>query len=303
MKKKLLSLLLALAMCLSLCVPAFAIVPPEDAYTPETDSLAGYDQYVIIMNGANVIAANTAIQTNGAVTKDVSYGASLSNAINYVESLNLAGAGHAHIEQACLEELQNYEDAGVELEYYAVLVPNGTTATETTYGNYSGRTYYYTLTSVSAFTLSFEGQELGADFLGKWVEGTFHLILSLANQVYSIGYSLFGSIGDNVNYHTGSFFHYFLQLYNVKTRTIYAYDGNTKQNVIIDQYGASNLTSTFVPLGPDLPEQSHNWEARTSSTMYYNNKTRNLQRAHVNFAHNSTEYWYLVNETITEVWA
>ena len=69
MKKKFLSLLLALAMCLSLCVPAFALVPPEDAYTPATDSLAGYDQYVIIMNGANVTAAEYWYLSNETITE------------------------------------------------------------------------------------------------------------------------------------------------------------------------------------------------------------------------------------------
>ncbi len=52
MKKRMISLVLALAVCLSLCATAFAEGPVHEN-AADSDSLEAYDQYVIIMNSSN----------------------------------------------------------------------------------------------------------------------------------------------------------------------------------------------------------------------------------------------------------
>ena len=138
--------------------------------------------------------------------------------------------------------------------------------------------------------------------LKKWVEGTFNLILGFACQEYSILYSLFDSVGSSATYSTGSSFQYIFQFYNVKSRTIYTYSGSAKKNVLVDQYGTSNLTTLFIPIGATPPNLTSTWTGRVSRTTYYKNKDRNLQRAYVNYAHNSSESWYLSTEVLSEVW-
>ena len=301
MKKRLISTVLAFVMCFSLTATTFA-----EAFTSTeistSDSLAAFDQYVIIMNRTNMDAVNASVQKSNAVTKDIAYRTSYDSAIAYVKSLNLKNVGHEYIEQACLEELNVYKEAGIELNYYAVLVPNGTASTEYTYGTYNGRTFYYTYTSIVDFNITKNGGSLDSASLKKWVEGTFNLILGFACQEYSILYSLFDSVGSSATYSTGSSFQYIFQFYNVKSRTIYTYSGSAKKNVLVDQYGTSNLTTLFIPIGATPSNLTSTWTGRVSRTTYYNNKDRNLQRAYVNYTHNSSESWYLSTEVLSEVW-
>lgn len=80
MKKRMISLVLALAMCLSLCAAVFAEGPVHEN-AADSDSLEAYDQYVIIMNPGNRSKIRQEISQNGATTKDIRYGATIDNAV------------------------------------------------------------------------------------------------------------------------------------------------------------------------------------------------------------------------------
>lgn len=303
MTKKIISFLLMLSMCFSMMVTAFA-EPVTNENTANSDSLSAYDQYVIVMNRDSLRSNNTSFGENGAKTKNISYGASLNNAVEYVQSLNLASKGYEYIEQSCLDELQAYKSAGVELEYYAVLVPNGTAATDYKYGTYNGVTFYYSYTSVSDFSMTKYGKSLNASDLNKWVQGAFNLILGFACKEYSIAYSLFSAAtpGSQVTYQTGSSFMYIFQFFDVRTRAIYTYDSGTKRTVITDQRGTTNLSTLFIPAGGKLPSLETSWANRVSVTSYFNDLNRNLQRAYLNYVHKGSEYWSLSTEALSETW-
>ena len=80
------------------------------------------------------------------------------------------------------------------------------------------------------------------------------------------------------------------------------WEGDTVVGKRVDQYGTSNLTTLFIPIGATPPNLTSTWTGRVSRTTYYNNKDRNLQRAYVNYTHNSSESWYLSTEVLSEVW-
>ena len=303
MAKKIISLLLVLSMCFSMMVTAFAD-PVTNENMADSDSLSAYDQYVIVMGNDSRSVNSASFRENGAKTKDISYGTTLDNAVEYVQSLDLASSGYEYIEQSCLDELQAYEDAGVELEYYAVLVPNGTASTDYWYGTYNGVDFYYSYTSVSDFNMTKSGKSLDASDLKKWVEGAFNFILGFACTEYSIAYSLFSAAtsGSHVTYETGSSFKYIFQFYEVRTRAIYTYDSGTKRTVINDQRGITNLSTLFIPAGGALPSLNTSWTNRVVTTSYFNNSNRNLQRAYINYVHKGSEYWSLSTELLSETW-
>ncbi len=202
-----------------------------------------------------------------------------------------------------MNELQEYKEANIELDYYAVLVPKDTASTGTLYGTYNGVEFRYLYASVADFNLTKIGKSLNQEDLSKWVAGTFAFVISFVCQEVGIWYTaLSAASGGNVIYSTGSAFHYIFQLYDVRTRAIFTYDTGTKKTAIVDQRALSNLTAVFVPLGNNQVTVEDVWKTRTATTAHFNNKNRNLQRAYQNHVHKSCEHWSISQEVLSEFW-
>lgn len=134
MKKKFISSLLLFALTLSLSMPAFAAnnTTADSSISPET--LAQYNCYTVDLSAES--ASFSSESPNYSIDK----------AISFVKSLNLEEKGFGYVEEACLQELEDYKENNVTLEKYTVLTPK---AGLMVFGTLNGATYYYTDTSIS----------------------------------------------------------------------------------------------------------------------------------------------------------
>lgn len=128
--KKLMSVLLAVAMCLSLSAPASAA----------EETIDGYEAIVVF---------SAFVQENGIQTvKVLSNEDRIQQAKESVLALGLSDMGLGYIEEACLSELTAYaEDDSIILEEYKVLIPK-TRATDPVFlKRYRGYDFYCATTS------------------------------------------------------------------------------------------------------------------------------------------------------------
>ena len=270
--------------------------------------LSGYDAYTIVFDNVKpeLFGANE-IQTKYCHVKGKE---SIDCAVEFVKSINLEDSSNDFIIDACLdelEELKEIETAG--LLDYTVLIPNSTRS-DTLYGTYNGRTFYYTLSSTfnpTPFTIV--GNNISQTHYNQWASGLISILLGLLGNEFSIPYTLvqlaYGSTSAGLYWSTGDHLEYFIQPKDVRTRAIYTYSGNTKKVVLIDQSGHAYIQFLFVP-GPDndiIGKQPINDPTyKAAYTKYYQNTSRNLQRAYYMYTHSGQEVWHIVNELASEVW-
>lgn len=216
--KKFVSIILAIVMLFSVTIPAYAtsnstsfVSASEEEHTYCADN---YTQYTIDFT-----------QTRSGEFSYASDANTVDTAIAFVESLELKDMGYAHIEEACLNELNTYKENDIVLEEYTVLVPK--TREMYFYGTYLGYDYYYEYTSVSKFDHLTEGATKGAkeEQWNDWVLGLMTLILGFAVPTeWSVPYSVVSSVTglyDVSSIHYGDYNVYTEDYTDVYTRTIY----------------------------------------------------------------------------------
>lgn len=215
--KKLLAVSLCICMLLALTVPASALNKTTCDYE---DELNLYDHHTYEPQ-------NYSTQSNARGQN------SIDGAIAFVKALNLEDQGYGYISEQCLDELEMFRDNHFELESYTVLTPKATAA-EQVFGTYNGRTFYYTLTSMTRFAKENDTgtvDELGSK-ISRFIQGAINLIVAIpgvvpstaTGGVLSVSYAAFcNAVGiQKYNMLKGAFFRYRVS-YDVSCRSIYAY--------------------------------------------------------------------------------
>lgn len=305
--KKITVLIIITAVLLNSLSVSFA---ESDRYRmSESDKeLSGYDAYTIVFSsiepklyGANVI------QTQYCYAKGME---SIDCAIEFVKSIHPDDSNNEFIIDACLNELVELKEINAAgLLDYTVLIPHSTRS-DTLYGTYNGRTFYYTLSSTfnpTPFTLT--GDNISQTHYNQWASGLVGILLGLLGNEYSIPYSLvqlaYGSTSAGLYWSTGDHLEYYIQPKNIRSRSIYTYSGSTKKVVLIDQSGYAHIQTQFVP-GPNNntigKATISQLQYEPACTKYYNATSRNLQKAYQMYTHSGQEIWYIVNELASEVW-
>lgn len=304
--KKLMSVLLTVIMMFSFVTPAFAQNMGVVSADTCADDLEMYTQYKIDLNHQNISQNRETTEDPSSKARAMTTGKNLSDAVCFVESLKLDENGYGYIREACIKELEEYQEKGIELTSYTVLVPKSNRS-ETIYGTYNGRTFYYALTSISDFNIEKNGDSPAQETLDDWIRGALDLVIGFALQEFSLPYSMVMSalnISGNVSLSYGTHNRYLFQMFDVKTRTIYTYSGDTKRTVLTDQIGKAHISIYLVPVGGDVvgEQLTASYANRELKTKFYDNVSRNLQKAYVMYNHKGVDTWSLITEVLTESW-
>lgn len=280
--RKIISKLVALSLCVallcSIALPSFAI---------ENNGLMNIELDQYIQHPYVPEMTSTLARTVSTEAKETAY---IDGAIDFVKSLNLKDQGYGYIEEQCLAELEEFRSDDRELLSYTVLTPK-TTAAETVLGTYSGKTFYYTLTSIANHSKSTTDTvtSTGSTW-GNFTLGLISLIVSLPDvigtsiteSVVSITYSLFCSALGFSNYDIkiGAYFEH-KATYDTYCRNIYAYTTSGAERVSYRDYtGIADLKVSYYHMDPanfpaeddsitiktknDLPVQSANYQNTSS---------------------------------------
>lgn len=245
--KKFVSIILAIVMLFSVTIPAYAtsnstsfVSASEEEHTYCADN---YTQYTIDFT-----------QTRSGEFSYASDANTVDTAMHFVKSLDLKNMGYAHIEEACLNELNSYKENDMVLEKYTVLVPK--TREMYFYATYLGYDYYYEYTSESQIRHETEGAEKGASnetLWNNWIGGLMDLMLGFALDTWGVAYSAVTSVTnvfDASHVHYGSFNEYVEQFTHVTTRTIYKQrSANILDPCYQDQRCFLRIKMYFCPVG------------------------------------------------------
>ncbi|MDY3690809.1 MAG: hypothetical protein SO072_02430 [Dysosmobacter sp.] len=182
MKKRFLSLFLAVISAFSLVLPAFAT---ESVTANVSDNIDQYDQYTISFEHNEWERAASNFIDDVETAKE------------YVLGLKLEEKNFGYIAEACLSQLDDLASAASEAEYilneYTVLVPKTQAATPTYYGTESGVDFYSSLTSKA--TYSVKKLSITGNNLSKWTKASVDLVMTFLNvPELTIPWSLVNSV-------------------------------------------------------------------------------------------------------------
>lgn len=305
MKKKFLSLLLALAMCLSLGVPAWA---SKTANTLTANNISSkYDSYTLDLETyqKNLDVERDILSTKSEQLKAIPN----EDIVSYVKSLNLSEKGFSFVETECLNQLKEYEDAGIELTSYTVLTPK--TRSDDVFGEYNGRTYYSTFVSISYPNVEITNTP-SQSTLDSFANLLLDFFISCGGDIIAIPFSVIRAAFDiteaNVTLQYGSEFLTSFLFAPVSRRVIYTYANSAQtveKTVFRDECGAVQVELYFKPVGAGF---GHAYQLVAEKpycevqTKYYDNTSYILSRCHVMYNHNSVESWYLTQYVTSSDW-
>ena len=259
--KKLLSVVLCVAMSLSLSIPAFAV----DKTTQNPDN---YDYYSIDFGQNNQVAAPS---------RSLSEAESrIREAEGLVSSLSLEDKGFLGLEEVFLDELQSLRDEGVLLKTYEVALPRSTEY----YGSYDGFMFQAAYTTHTDY---YSDDLYGKAKFEKFVIGALNIGMAFADVKYGIAYAAISSgsspiITDSAVVHLAN---------TVKVTARYIMIQDLNQLASLDKYSfvpvimdQSRITSTHVVTYPGGAYSPPQLEKSTSPlevpSPYFYNKNHNL---------------------------
>lgn len=286
MRKRMITLLLALVMCLSLATPVMA----EDASTLRKSN--DYISYTIDLSTNSPACFSSAYQTP------------IQRAREFVSSLNLSDE-YSYIKDVALQELASYEASQVELYSYTVYVPTSASS-ESVYGTYNGRTFYYSKTTGSNLRIdSFRDvikSNASSTTWTQFTKGFLDFVLCFADWKYSIPYAVFTNILTNAGDQTCMIHDndYVVLTCNgdTETRTIYTYDNNNRKKIVkVDQTGIVDFFVSYAPVGRGFSDAfftiDNNLRNINIATPNYYKPSTILPQCLANYNHQSTSYSYL----------
>lgn len=190
MKKKLISLMLVLALAVGVCPVAFAaLMNTTTLDVVESPSPLLYDAYTISFSDED-----DQIATYGAEHRS-----KIDRAIDFVKSLDLSDRGFYGIEDVYINELNALAADGVELKSYSVYMPRD----GVNYGSYDG---YQFRATYSVYDESYTRTLSDKNNFDKWVDGGINILMSCikVNKTIAIPYTaisaLAGISGAGVEY-------------------------------------------------------------------------------------------------------
>ncbi len=256
------------------------------------DDLSQYIHYTIDLTAMKASSAKTTVDA----------------AVDYVKSLQLTNKGYAYIEEACLDELEQYRQQGATVYSYTVLVPKAAKS-DVYYGTYNNIPFYVDYSSIANVKIEKDGPYPSSTALAHWVQGLFSVGMAFAHFTYGIPYALVSAaLGNpsNVTYSYGSHNSYVFQA-APRTRLFYTYRGSSTTRTVVfqDQRGEVDIRGYFEPVSTDVDNdyvQIFSKNDQTLWTSHYYDTSFILLRAYTMYTHNSCEYWFLSTELLTETW-
>ncbi len=253
--KKVFSMCLFFGLCLCFVTPSFATNFEAQDINTMSDTIAAdmfYEKETIsFLQDKNEIMVP--FSANGEMTDREIHLANVEAAREFVLSLNLPSQGLELIEEACLAELDMYEEAeDIVLESYTVLLPSKMTRVAkpsglSLLGTKNGRSFYYTLTSQSAY-IAQNGTETNLRQLQNWADGALSMVLNFAPAQITVPYTVFRTLfgmptGWTVK--TGSYAEYYVRIAPT-TRNIYTeISTNSWMHLLSNQTGTAEPYVVF----------------------------------------------------------
>jgi len=305
--KRIISMLLVVSILLMSTFNAYAAGHEDHKQALQDLDLSRYDTYTIVLDESVIEKLSN---TTEMLTREDRWtiGNTIEDAIGFVKSLGLDDQDTSYIKEACLDELEIYKEKGINLIYYTVLVPKENRS-ELVYGTYNGNTFYYSLTSLASFVEDYYGDACPSQTIfDDWALGIVEFLISFAGTVLSLPYAIvsasMSSLGGNHTLHYTDFYRYQVNYYSMMTRVIYAYSGATKKTLLKGQRTNANITAYYVEVGNTTGGSPvEEYLGKTLLTQYYNNKSRNLQKAYTFLMHGGMETRTILNElNFHEVW-
>lgn len=180
MKKKMLSLVLILALAVGICPAAFAA--PMNTTTMDSIEVSSpllYDVYTI----------NFSDEDNRIATYGAEHRSKVDQAVDFVKSLDLSDRGFYGIEDVYIDELNALAADGVKLESYSVYMPKD----GVNYGSYDG---YQFRATYSVYNESYTRTLSGKSNFEKWVDGGINILMSFlkVKKTIAIPYTVISSL-------------------------------------------------------------------------------------------------------------
>lgn len=254
--KKLISAFLALAICLSLSVPAFSAENNESEY----------DEIVVFSDAMT----QNGIQPMSDLTNEER----IQLAKDGVQSLNLDEIGFDYIAEACLSELNGFlEEDDITLYEYTVLIPKNRAATPTYYGTYKDVDIYTAIVSKSEY-----GHEYGTDYkatLDSWVSGAIDLLMLLdGTGIASTSWSIFSASTNIPSTYSVLKNDKLVRtaIFNPQTRALYVKDGDSYRNVLNREFGRARCVAQYTSLNVDIGARSYNYPIQNISDITASNR-------------------------------
>ena len=257
MKKRLISIALALCLALSLAAPTLA----ASQTTTELDTLSDqeivdlyYDKHTITFDTiqSTAVTFSDEVSTSSVDKDHAIHLKNVAAAKEFVLSLDLENHGMSLVEEACLRELKAYEETDdIVLESYTVLTPKTITRATPSglslLGSKNGRSFYYNLTAQASYGAK-KNTNKNLSTLQNWVNGVVDIVLTFAPKKYTIPYTVFKSIlGTPSNWTVayGSYVENYMRV-NPTTRNIYTQIGTNQWRCLLsNQTGTADPTTIF----------------------------------------------------------
>lgn len=203
MKKRMISMLLALALVLSIPVCAVEVVSSNS----DTDE---YEEFTIEFDIEPVTYSTRSVDALQNDLRDQD-SENTERAKDFVRSLELSERGFGYIEEACLQNLERLEEQAGVLTSYSVLLPKTAMATPTYVGSQGGISFYYG--KYSNYTKTLETKKYtNREKMQLWINGAANLVLSFLREEIAIPFTVFSSVIDATSYivHSGAWTDYYL---------------------------------------------------------------------------------------------
>lgn len=262
--KNILCLSLAIYLCISLTVPAFAIdeINAEPCTVSEFQSDEIVDRMAKMSNAHTIefersivpqmYSINSEEDTSTAGTEKAVNKAHNEEAVQQakelLDSLNLSESGYRFIEEACLQELNYYmEQDDMQLRSYTIFVPKenyevavpASTPSDSElsyFGTYNAKNFYFYYPSMAEVDSKIVKQTSKSD-IQNWVSGIVDFFTIFGSVQVQFAWKFFQNrmnVSDNYEVHNGAFLESYCILH-MHTRCIYAKGGNNSNILLSSQ--------------------------------------------------------------------
>lgn len=304
MKKRIMSLVLALVMCMGLAAPAFAVVEQNAVDASQLEEPL-YERHTIEFDASAALYS---------LDGESDTQANIEAAKEYVRSLNLSEQGFDYIEESCLSQLEGFSEIeDFSLESYTVLTPKNVAATPQYYDTYKGFRFYTAdyseyvsmCKTKPKYAIGKMDKQTLYDFFNEVVNWGFTLF---GNQVTCLAYTTLcdalGALSTDYIIFDGDMIEEIYKIDPTIARGIYTKSGpnNSFVRYYSSERGTCYAQIVYYSCMPGTPGATTiDFDPVDVTMPNYDNKTYQMEQAYNWIMYAGTEYPYRKNVLVKEV--